>query len=149
MYADWIHGFCGRNAFLDFLLLADINGKNKGEKLEHWVCLRAAMHTAPRKRTVLKCCGAGWGVHSDGAHTGCNSKYLLCHFELCKCDSCLVILPPCQTEVLSLSLTKAQVPVDMAHEPCVTTQYPGCYLVMLTELNLKRDSSLSILEVVS
>lgn len=39
---------------------------------------------------------------------------------------------------IEFDLTKAQVPVDMAHEPCVATRYPGRYLVMLTELYLKR-----------
>lgn len=69
------------------------------------------------------------GVPRDGAHPGCDAQCLLCHLELCRYVNFLRILPPGLPGALRLSSTKARVPMDLAHEPCVATGDPGPQLL--------------------
>ena len=76
---------------------------------------------------------------SWGAHSGCRSQCVLCHFDLCSCD----IFPPCQTKVLSLCW-KAQVTWFMIPVWTYSSQTPESCLVVLTELDLKMQRKNSI-----
>lgn len=103
--------------------------------------LSCSSHSSQESELRLNVGGRVRSAHGDGAHTRWDSKYLLCHLEqiVCKCVNCLIILPPDQTKAFSLSSTKAQVPVDLAHEPCLATRAPGCCSVILSGLDLRRE----------
>lgn len=92
----------------------------------------------------IHCEGKWQALFQCGAHAGCSSKYSLCHFDLR--DNCSTILPPCPANALSGSSRKAQVRLwtwPMSPVWPHGTQAPGSYLVMLTELDLNKETSLS------